>query len=54
MDHYPLLKIKTVNHDKDYMLFLISISSILSVGKAVGLIKQNTARELKQKISFLK
>lgn len=33
---------------------LVSIPPTMSVGKVVGLIKQNTARELKQKFPFLK
>ena len=53
-EHYPLIKIKTVNHDKDHIHLLISIPPTMTVGKAVGIIKQNTARELKQKFPFLK
>ena len=52
--HYPLLRFKTVNHDKDHIHILLSIPPTMSVGKVVGLIKQNTARELKQKFPFLK
>ena len=33
---------------------LVSIPPTMTVGKAVGLIKQNTAKELKQKFPFLK
>jgi len=53
-EHYPLIKIKEVNHDKDHIHLLVSIPPTMSVGKAIGLIKQNTARSLKQKFSFLK
>jgi len=53
-EHYPTIKFKTVNHDKDHLHMLISIPPTMSVGKAVGLIKQNTTRELKQKFPFLK
>ena len=53
-EHYPLIRFKTVNHDKDHIHFLISIPPTMSVGKVVGIIKQNTSRELKQKFSFLK
>jgi hypothetical protein len=42
-EHYPTIRIKTVNHDKDH------IPPTMLVGKAIGIIKQNTARELKQK-----
>ena len=53
-EHYPTIKFKQVNHDKDHLHMLISIPPTMSVGKAIGLIKQNTARELKQKFPFLK
>ena len=53
-EHYPLIKFGAINHDKDHMHFLISIPPTMSVGKAVGIIKQNTAREMKQKFPFLK
>src|SRR3972149_7810867 len=53
-EHYPLIKFKTMNHDKDHIHMQVSIPPTMSVGKAVGLIKQNTARELKQKFPFLK
>ena len=53
-EHYPLLRFKKVNHDTDHIHFLISIPPTMNVGKAVGLIKQNTARGLKQKFPFLK
>jgi putative transposase len=33
---------------------LVSIPPTMSVGRAVGIIKQNTARDLKQKFPFLK
>ena len=53
-EHYPLIRIMKVNHDKDHIHMLISIPPTISVGKVVGIIKQNTARELKQKFTFLK
>lgn len=53
-EHYPLIRFKQVNHDKDHMHMLITIPPTMPVGKAVGLIKQNTARNLKQKFPFLK
>ncbi|MDE1871818.1 MAG: IS200/IS605 family transposase [Candidatus Micrarchaeota archaeon] len=53
-EHYPLVRFKTVNHDVDHLHFLISIPPTMTVGKAVGLVKQNTARNLKQKFPFLK
>lgn len=53
-EHYPLIKFKEVNHDRDHIHLLVSIPPTMSVEKAVGLIKQNTAKELKQKFPFLK
>ena len=53
-EHYPQISIKEVNHDVDHLHLLVSIPPTMSVGKVVGLIKQNTARQLKQKFSFLK
>jgi len=52
--HYPLIRFKEVNHDKDHLHLLISIPPTMSVGKVVGIIKQNTAKELKKKFIFLK
>lgn len=53
-EHYPTIRFKTINHDKDHLHLLVSIPPTISVGKAVGLLKQNTARDLKQKFPFLK
>jgi len=53
-EHYPLIKIKTVNHDRDHVHFLISLPPTMTVGKVVGIIKQNTAKNLKQKFPFIK
>jgi len=52
--HYPLIKFVKVNHDQDHLHLLVSIPPTMTVGKAVGLVKQNTSRELKQKFPFLK
>ena len=52
--HYPLIKFVKVNHDQDPLHLLVSIPPTMTVGKAVGLVKQNTSRELKQKFPFLK
>lgn len=52
--HYPLIKFIKVNHDQDHLHLLMSIPPTMSIGKAVGLLKQNTSRELKQKFPFLK
>ena len=53
-EHYPLIRFKAVKHDRDHIHFLVSISPTMTVGTAVGIIKQNTARELKRKFPFLK
>lgn len=53
-DHYPLIKFKQINHDQDHLHLLVSIPPTMTVGKAIGLIKQNTARNLKQKFLHLK
>jgi putative transposase len=53
-EHHPIIRIKQVNHDKDHLHLLVSIPPTMAVGKVVGLIKQNTARELKQKFPHLK
>jgi putative transposase len=53
-DHYPMIRIKIMNHDKDHIHLLVSIPPTIAVGKVVGIIKQNTARDMKQKFPFLK
>lgn len=53
-DHYPMLYIHEVNHDKDHIHFLASIPPTKAVDWFVGIIKANTARSLKQKFPFLK
>ena len=53
-EHYPLIVFKKVNHDKDHIHFQLSIPPTMGVGKVVGIIKQNTAHQLKQKFPFLK
>jgi putative transposase len=53
-EHYPLIQFKQVNHDKDHLHLLISIPPTMSIGKAVAIIKQNTAVKLKQKFPVLK
>jgi REP element-mobilizing transposase RayT len=53
-EHYPLIKIKAVNQDRDHIHMLVSIPPTMGVGKAVGIIKQNIAREMKQKFPCLK
>ena len=52
--YYPTIKIKNINHDKDHLHLLISIPPTMAVGKAVGIIKQNMALNLKQKFPIIK
>ena len=53
-EYYPLIQFKTVNHDKDHIHIHMSIPPTMRVGEAVGIIKQNTTRSLKQKFPLLK
>ena len=53
-EHYPSIEFRTVNHDKDHIHLLASIPPSLSVGKVIGMVKQNTSRGMKQKFPFLK
>ena len=52
-EHYPLIRIGIVNHDKDHIHMLVSIPPTMAVGKVIGIIKQNMSREMKQKFPFL-
>src|SRR3989338_8428633 len=53
-EHYPHLEFQTVNHDKDHLHIKASIPPTKGVGKMVGVIKQNSSKDLKQKFPFLK
>ena len=53
-EHYPMVKIKEINHDTNHLHILISIPPTIGVGKMVGIIKQNTAKELKQKFPIIR
>ena len=52
--HHPEILIKEVNTDEDHVHLLVSIPPQWSVGKAVRIIKANTARALNDKFPFLK
>ena len=52
-EHYSLIRFKVVNHDRDHIHLLVSITPTLSVGKVVGIVKQNSSRRLKQKFPFV-
>lgn len=53
-EYYPQIKFREINHDKDHIHMLVSIPPTMAVGKAVGIIKANSAKHLKQKFPFLK
>ena len=53
-EYYPQIKFRDVNHDKDHIHMLISIPPTMGVGKAIGIVKANTAKQLKQKFPFIK
>ena len=48
MEHYPLIRFKTVNHDKGHIHFLVSIPPTITVGKVTSIVKL----DLSTKISF--
>ena len=50
---HPELRIIEVNTDLDHVHILLSIAPKVSVAQAVGVIKANTARQLKTKFPFL-
>ncbi len=52
--HYPQIKFREINHDKDHLHLLLSIPPTMRVGKAIGIIKTNTAKNIKQKFPFIK
>ena len=53
-EHYPRIRIKEINHDINHVHLLISIPPQMQVGRVVGLLKTNTARNIKTKFTFLK
>ena len=53
-EYYPQIKFREVNHDKDHIHMLISVPPTMGVGKAIGIVKANTAKQLKQKFPFIK
>ena len=50
---YPEIQFIEVNGEADHVHLLVSIPPKLAVGKAVNVIKSNTARELRKKFPFL-
>ncbi|MDK2898955.1 MAG: REP-associated tyrosine transposase [Patescibacteria group bacterium] len=53
-EHYPDIKFKSINTDKNHIHLLVSIPPSWSVGKVIGAIKTNTSRGIKAEIPFLK
>ena len=52
--YHPTIYLKEANHDKDHIHLLISIPPQKSVGSVIGLVKTNTARNIKKKFPVLK
>jgi len=52
-EHYPEIVFEEVNHDLDHVHFVVQIPPTMSVGKVVGIIKANTARELRSKFEIV-
>ena len=52
--HYPKIYIKEANHDRDHIHILISIPPQMPVGRAIGLLKTNTSRGIKERFPELK
>jgi len=50
----PALEFVEVQHDKDHLHLLVVIPPKMAVGKAVGIIKANTSKRLKEKFPFLR
>ena len=51
--HHPEIAVHEVNTDKDHMHLLISIAPKMAISEAVRIIKANTARQMRDKFSFL-
>ena len=52
--HYPKLRIKEFNSDKDHVHMFVSIPPSMSVGDFVRIYKTNTASNIKKQFEFLK
>ena len=52
--HYPKLRIKEFNTDKDHVHMFVSIPPSISVGSFVRLYKTNSARNIKQQFTYLR
>jgi putative transposase len=54
VEYYAVIEILKMNHDRDHIHFLMSIPPKIGVGKVVGIIKANMARDMKKKFPFLR
>jgi putative transposase len=52
--YYPEIEFVEIQHDEDHLHMLVVIPPKLAVGKAVGIIKANTSKRLKEKFPFLR
>lgn len=52
-EHYPEVMITEVNTDEDHAHLLVSVPPKMAVGKAIGIIKSNTGKALREKFDFL-
>ena len=52
--YYPELEFVEVQHDQDHLHLLVVIPPKMAVGKAVGIIKANMSKRLKEKFPFLR
>ena len=52
--YYPELEFVEVQHDQDHLHLLVVIPPKMAVGKAVGVIKANTSKRMKEKFPFLR
>ena len=50
----PELEFVEVQHDQDHLHLLVVIPPKMAVGKAVGVIKANTSKRMKEKFPFLR
>jgi putative transposase len=51
--HHPEIAIHEANTDQDHAHILISIAPKMAISDAVGIIKANTARQMREKFPFL-
>ena len=52
-EHYPMIRFKTVNHDKDHIHYLVSIPPTMTVGTVIGIVKQKYLTRDEAKIPVL-